>query len=327
MSQRPIPTKPSPVPKPLFRDPVFDGAADPVLVWNRHEQAWWMVYTARRAWGPELPGVEWMHGTDLGVASTPDGGLTWLYRGTIAGLDLGWGRDTYWAPEIIDDGSRYHMYVSVVTGVPDRWPGHPRRIRHYTSDDLVRWAFVSTLDLSSDRVIDAAVAPLPGGGHRMWFKDEADDSHTWAADSPDLATWTVVGPVLTHAPHEGPNVFPLGGWWWMIVDEWNGQRVFRSHDLAGWTAQGLILDQPGRGPDDSSVGHHADVVPTSDSMASIFYFTHPGRQTGGPLDTVAERRSSIQVARVRVVDGTLVCNRDEVLTGPVLPPDGPGSAP
>lgn len=34
---------------PLFRDPVFDGAADPVLIYNREEKCWWMLYTNRRA--------------------------------------------------------------------------------------------------------------------------------------------------------------------------------------------------------------------------------------------------------------------------------------
>ena len=36
-------------PAPLFRDPVTDGAADPVLIWNREEKKWWMLYTQRRA--------------------------------------------------------------------------------------------------------------------------------------------------------------------------------------------------------------------------------------------------------------------------------------
>ena len=36
-------------PAPLFRDPITDGAADPVLIWNRTEKNWWMLYTQRRA--------------------------------------------------------------------------------------------------------------------------------------------------------------------------------------------------------------------------------------------------------------------------------------
>ena len=75
-------------PKPLYRDPVHDGAADPVLVWNRGERAWWMFYTNRRANAAGLPGVSWVHGTRIGIAESADGGATWKYRGT-ADLPIG----------------------------------------------------------------------------------------------------------------------------------------------------------------------------------------------------------------------------------------------
>ena len=35
--------------KPLYRDPVFDGAADASLCYNRQEHKWLMFYTNRRA--------------------------------------------------------------------------------------------------------------------------------------------------------------------------------------------------------------------------------------------------------------------------------------
>ena len=66
------------------------------------------------------------------------------------------------------------MYVSVIRGVPTRWAGHARVIRHYTSHDLFSWTYRSTVSLSSERVIDACVLRLPTGGYRMWYKDEAD---------------------------------------------------------------------------------------------------------------------------------------------------------
>lgn len=304
----------------LFRDPVHDGAADPVVVHHRAERAWWMIYTARRADAPGLSGVEWVHGTDLGVASSADGGNTWTYRGVVEGLDIEWGRHTYWAPEVVDDGRTYHMYVSVVRGVPSQWAGHERRIRHYTSTDLSRWTYRSTLDLSSPYVIDACVIALPRGGYRMWYKDEADDSATWFADSPDLATWTVGGRALAHRPHEGPNVFRLGGSWWMIVDEWKGQRVLRSTDLTTWEPHGRILDTPGLRADDATVGHHADVVVRSATEAVIFYFTHPGRAGIDADDSYATRRSTVQAAVLRVAGGTLVCDRDAPLPDPLLLP-------
>src|SRR4051812_3186339 len=45
-------------PKPLFADPVYDGAADPVIVWNKKEQKWFMLYTNRRATMTDTTGVK-----------------------------------------------------------------------------------------------------------------------------------------------------------------------------------------------------------------------------------------------------------------------------
>lgn len=90
---------------------------------------------------------------------------------------------------------------------------------------------------------------------------------------------------------------------------------------------GSIRDRPGTRPDDDRIGLHADVVVVGDAVGYVVYFTHPGRSelwraagTGGgdgpkigPMVTPGERRSSIQAARLRVVDGHLVCDRDEPL--------------
>lgn len=69
-------------PAPLYRDPVFDGAADPVLVWNPRKLVWWMFYTQRRA-KIDVPGVEWCHGTEIGVAESRDKGFTWTHIGAL----------------------------------------------------------------------------------------------------------------------------------------------------------------------------------------------------------------------------------------------------
>jgi hypothetical protein len=298
---------------PLFRDPVYDGAADPVVVWNRAAQEWWMIYTNRRVTA-EGDNVAWVHGTDLGVASSRDGGMSWLYRGTLQGLDIEWGRNTFWAPEIYWHEGVYHMYVSYIQGVPTEWAGHRRDIIHYSSVNLLDWTYCSKLELSSDRVIDACVYEKPDGGFRMWYKDEANGSHTYAADSNDLYQWEVVGPIITERAHEGANVFWFKGSYWLIIDEWRGQGVFRSDDMESWERNGLILDQPGIREEDDGIGHHADVV-VQGEQAYIFYFTHPGRHSSakgeGTDQRYEGRRSSIQVASLDVVDGKLVCHRDE----------------
>jgi hypothetical protein len=111
--------------------------------------------------------------------------------------------------------------------------------------------------------------------------------------------------------HEGPNVFVLGGHYWMIVDEWRGQAGFRSDDAKIWTRQGLILDQPGEDPEDRQIGRHADVV-VQDGWAALVYFTHPNTGTDHThqLDTADARRSTIHWARLTVENGQLVCERN-----------------
>lgn len=304
-------------PKPLFRDPQYDGAADPVVIWNPHLQRWWMFYTNRRANVPGLSGVAWVHGTRIGIAESADGGTTWTAAGEAA-IDLptgfGGAQTTHWAPEVItaNDGT-HHMFLTVVPGVFENWQ-HPRSIVHLTSPDLRRWDYVSTLKLGSDRVIDACVSPLPGGGWRMWYNNERDGKSISFADSRDLRTWRDRGKVASlDVRGEGPAVFDWRGWHWMVVDTWKGLAVFRSLDLDHWTRQpALLLDRPGKGADDGVNGGHAHVV-VSGGRAFCFYFTHPGRAgTISPQDpgSVAHRRSSIQVVELFERDGWLTADRD-----------------
>jgi len=309
-----------PAPKPLFRDPVHDGAADPVVVWNPHVQRWWMFYTNRRANVPGLSGVAWVHGTRIGIAESADRGTTWTYLGT-ADIDLPVevGGDsetaTHWAPEIVTapDGA-HHMFLTVVPGVFDDWK-HPRRIAHLTSSDLRRWTYRSTLALNSDRVIDAGVHRLPDGTWRLWYNNERDRKSIYYADSPDLYTWTDRGKCtgVGERPGEGPFVFTWRGRHWMLVDLWRGLGVYRSDDFEHWTAQAEnLLAQPGRGLDDSVIGGHPGVVVNGD-RAFLFYFTHPGRTPEAQrakLDTTEQRRSSLQVVELREKDGVLSCDRD-----------------
>ena len=304
----------------LFHDPVHDGATDPTLIRNRDTGEWFMFYTQRRATVDE-PGVAWVHGSRIGVARS-SGAQHWSYAGTLDDLQLGAGPETHWAPEVIDDGERYRMYLTVIDGVPDRWEGHARRIVEYTSDDLERWTVVQHLALSSDRVIDACVARCPDGRWRLWYKDEADASTTWAAVSDDLESWRVEGRAIGGRPHEGPNVFALGGWWWCLVDEWRGMGVHRSVDARTWTRQGgpdeVILAAPGRRSGDETFGRHGDVV-VEGEQATLYYFTHPhwdGSELGADAganegaDAAAARRSAVFAAPLRVEDGRLVCDRD-----------------
>ncbi|ACT01664.1 glycosyl hydrolase [Paenibacillus sp. JDR-2] len=302
---------------PLFRDPIHDGAADPTVIWNHDEQCWWLAYTNRRA-NVDAQAVSWCYGLDIGLASTPDEGRTWVYRGIMQGLEFEKGRNTFWAPEVISVDGVYHMYVTYIRGVRSMFEG-PSQIAHYTSGNLFDWEFHSIADLG-DRVIDACVHQLPSGNWRMWFRrDTGDGIYTFAADSQDLYHWQEKGPVITDCNHEGPNVFAFLDSYWMVTDPWDGLAVYRSDDLDNWKRQSNnILRGRGTRKEDGAKGGHPDVIVQGDE-AFIFYFTHPERDeeyykigyTLEDMEPYKYRRTSIQVARLSIVDEELVCQRDE----------------
>ena len=302
-------------PAPLYRDPVYDGAADPVLVWNPQKQAWWMFYTQRRA-KLDLPGVEWCHGTEIGVAESVDHGFSWTYTGT---LPLSHPDEAYsfWAPDVImDDNGTFHLFPSYVPGAAEthrNWSGE-RYIFHYTSTDLWNWEFQERVPLSSDYCIDATLFRTPGGKWRMWYKDEGHDSRTLAVESSDLKAWEPVeDPGVSQLYGEGPKTFRFKGHYWLIKDPDSGLDVYRSSDLEHWEYKGKILDQPGTRNSDGTIGKHADVVVSGD-RAYIIYFTHPYTQHAtvrNGMMPFSYRHTALQAAELVVVDGRLVCDRDK----------------
>ncbi|KFI52680.1 hypothetical protein [Bifidobacterium biavatii] len=298
---------------PLYEDPITGGPTDPTVIWNGCERQMFMFYTQRRP-NPHAVGVSWVHGTKIAVASSEDG-ARWLYRGTLdLDLDAFPGENTFWAPEVVDIDGVYHMFVPMIVGVPTDWHGRSRML-HYTSRDLWRWAFVSEIDLASNRVIDPCVAREPDGTYSMWYKDEDLGGVTCRAVSRDLNEWSVLGQEVFDCHQEGPNVFDLGGRRWMISDYWHGLVVYRQEDVAEehcgnsapgsaagdgsernagilgegnaaeghggsalhrWTRCPDILDRSSGRAMDQGFGHHADIwVNPKDGRATIFYFCHP----------------------------------------------------
>ncbi|MBI5380919.1 MAG: family 43 glycosylhydrolase [Opitutae bacterium] len=302
--------------KPLFRDPVYDGAADPVVIWNPAVQRWWMFYTNRRANAADLPGVTWVHGTRIGIAESEDRGATWSYLRT-ADIELppefGGEKTTHWAPDIVraDDGT-WRMFLTVVPGIFAKWEGS-RHIVQLTSRDLVQWRKARRLPLASARAIDAGVLRLPDGTWRLWYNDELDGKAIHYAESRDMEEWTDRGPAAGVGKRcEGPKVFRWNNSYWLVADEWKGLAVYRSDDALTWTRQAgeNLLAVPGTGADDQVKGGHADVV-VSGERAWLFYFTHPGRRGAEEKkDGTEQRRSSIQVVELELQQGRIVCDRD-----------------
>jgi len=313
-------------PKPLYRDPVYDGAADPVVIWNPHVGRWWMFYTNRRAKAPGLSGVAWVHGTAIGIAESADGGRTWTYLGTAdieLAKEIASDEPSYWAPDVVTapDGT-HHMFLTVVPGVFENWQ-HPRDIVHLKSTDLRKWTLANVIKLASDRVIDASLFQFPDGTWRMWYNNERDRKSIYYADSPDLQSWTDKTKAVGDQGGEGPTVFHWHGWYWMITDVWDGLAVYRSDDALNWTRQsgGNLLQTPGRGPDDQVKGSHAYAL-VNEGRAYLFYFTHPGRR--GPdarRDRYEQRRSSIQVVELKEENGRLTCDRDQPTRIRLVPPE------
>jgi hypothetical protein len=281
-------------PKPLYRDPVFDGAADVSIVYDRAAQLWKMFYTNRRATMklPDPKDVAWVHGTAIFPKACTD--------------------VTLWAPEIYYENGTYHMWLTIVPGIFHGWgdPGADGRVEHLTSTDLSKWKCEGTVKLDTGRMIDPTVIKL-GQGYRMWYKDERAGSRILAADSQDLRSWKKVSDEpVNPTKGEGPKVFRFKGYDWMVVDVWKGLMVLRSDDARTWTEQpGYILGEPGHKATDRAKGQHADVVVDGD-RAFIYYFVHQANETEAATDAQWNQRTVIQVAELVVKDGWLDVDRD-----------------
>ena len=298
-------------PAPLFSDPIFDGAADPTVFWNYQEKNWWMIYTQRRA-NSNTSKLAWVHGTAIGVATSNDGGLNWKYRGT---LDLNYepGHNTFWAPDVLWTGEKYYVFVSYVQGVPSLDFMDEHKILLFEGTDMWNLSFIRNVDLQSDRVIDPTVILLPDGFYRMWYKNENAGYTTHYADSKNLEKWILKGQAIDSTKCEGANSFKWKGHYWMITDPWKGIDLYKSKDATNWELEGTILNGIGQRQDDGAKGHHACVVPSGE-YAYIFYHCNPeesyGTTTSWQTIGYRQRRSVIQVARLRLENGKVVCDRD-----------------
>lgn len=300
----------SPAAKPLYDDPVYHGAADPVIIYNKQKKRWWMFYTNRRATLNDSSGVAWVHGTRIGIAESEDG-KTWKYKDT-ANINYrpndGY---TFWAPDVIEHKGVYHMYLTYVPGIFANW-NHPRVVLHLSSADLVNWKYESQLKLVNEKVIDASVLQLPDGTWRLWYNNEVDGKSIWYADSKDLYHWEDKGKAIA-ARGEGPKVFRWQNTYWMIVDVWKGMELYQSDDLLNWKKQeARILETPGEGTDDQAIGGHCDVI-VNDNRAFVYYFTHPGRRKDKPAvrNSYDDKRSVIQLAELHYNNGIITCDRNE----------------
>lgn len=305
-------------PKPLYRDPVYDGAADVSIIYDRTAKDWKMFYTNRRATLKTPDGdVSWVHGTPIGVATSKDG-VNWAYQG-MADIPLSCTGQTLWAPEVYADKGTYHMWLTVVPGVFKDWKAG-RFIVHLTSPDLKNWSCGERLELGTDRAIDASVIQKDGL-YRLWFKDERKGSRLFVLESPDLTSWVRQPDPVIDTNAEGPKVFQFGGHYWLIADVWKGLMVLRSDDLKTWTPQpNRLLEQPGTQATDTDKGQHPDVV-VNNGRALIYYFVHQYKAPEAATDPKYGQRTVIQVAELKISpDGWLTVDRNAPVDARLTPP-------
>ncbi len=304
-------------PAPLFDDPVYHGATDPFVIWNPVKKAWFMYYTQRRATLANPNGVDWVHGSAIGIATSEDGS-NWKYLGVCQGdhdlaeplkATTGKGPEpgiTWWAPCFVYEAGVFHMFVSAVDGVYTNWTGQ-RNIVHFTSADGVTWKYLNTCKLSSTRVIDATVYKVKDLWY-MVYKDEADGSRTHRSESKDMVEWGNAVTASNVGSQEAPFVFRWKGSWWMMVDALGnkGLRVYKSETgIDNFVLNNTVLAAAdGTRPKDNNVGHHPGIVVQAGAdgqeQCVLFYFTHQGNQT------------VMQIAELELgADGKVTCDRNK----------------
>jgi uncharacterized sulfatase len=303
-------------PKPLFIDPHYHGSCDPEVVWNEESGEAWIYYTSRRSTRGRASYV----GTPIGVASSKNL-VDWEFRGYAAFDGVPGKKDmpvTFWAPGVIRRGDVWHMFVTYKDNARPPWGGNGT-IRHYTapvSDPLNGWKPAGVPDFPQPDPIDVTLIEVDGKV-RAYYRVGNGGGIQWS-ETEDLKSWIHHGKCPGDINRSGigyqeaPYVFRFGGAFWMLTDPHKGLSVYRSDDAVTWKAHTTILKQPGTGLQDGTFGRHPSVL-VKDDRAFLFYHVEPNRPYPSPPPekrSVEMKKSVLQVAELRIVDGKLVCERD-----------------
>lgn len=326
-------------PQPLYTDPTFKGVADPEVIWNEHEQEWWVYYTCRRAVcdGGPLPALA------IGVASSKDW-IDWKFEGYIKVDGVGgtaMGADILWAPGIVRDGETYHMFLTFKKGNGRglRFGTDESFILHLKApeDDLLNgWNTYGALHVPF-KSIDATLMKK-GDEWNIFHRDVIKGKgakkgvNTFRVTTKSLdtscATWSYLGAcegdindysVTGYGYQEGQFLFYWQDKYWLITDHVNGGiPVYSSNDMESWKFQSEILIEDGKDASQKGWVRHPGVV-VIDNRAFIFYFCQPylNKDKSAPK---SERYDSetcyLQVSELKYVDGKIIADRDER----VIPP-------
>ncbi|MEM6689496.1 MAG: sulfatase-like hydrolase/transferase, partial [Planctomycetota bacterium] len=310
---------PGAVAKPFFADPFYNGSCDPEIVWNDVEELWFIYYTARRSQRKKGTYV----GTPLGVISSPDL-QRWTFRGYCS-FDGVKGRpdsgDTHWAPGVIVDGEKLHMFATYKDNANPPWGGNGV-IRHYVaplSNPIDGWKLVGIPNFNQPDPIDVSLIKVDDH-FRAYYRVGKGGGLQWAI-SKDLKAWDNQGKCLgdVNDSHRGfgyqeaPYVFKFNDAYWMLTDPHDGLAVFRSDDGITWDQKQRILKEDGEGPRDTTRARHPSVA-VVDGKAYIFYHVEPNRPYPNPPAeerTVEQKISFLQIAELTTDGDQLACDRNE----------------
>ena len=316
-------------PVPLYTDPNFRGAADPEVVWNEHEQEWWMFYTSRRAVCENAP----LPALAIGVAVSKDW-IEWKHKGYIKIDGVGGepaGGDVLWAPGIVKDGSMYHMFLTFKkgNGRGSRWGIPESLLLHLKApvDDLLNgWQTYKIMHVPFSS-IDATLVKHNGVWnlfHRDIVKGQRG-VNTFRVTTDDLDKpadeWNYLGAakgdvnniqVTGYSYQEAPYAFFWKGHYWLMTDHTSdGFPLYRSDDLESWQFMGELMKGNGTHKLQQGPVRHPGVV-IVDDRAFVFYFCQPflNKQKQG------DQTCYVHITELFFKDGTLVADRNKK----VIPP-------
>jgi hypothetical protein len=328
---------------PFYSDPVFDAAHDAELVWHAQEQTWWIVYLQNRynsRRSDELGnGCPLCDFTDLGMASTPDQGRTWIYRGVMTGLDVPsadrrdppynatqeYGGATWWRPCVYYDAPSklYHGFFVY-------WSESHRgtSLAHYTSKNVSHWAFQGWVR-HNVKGYDSAVTRLSSGTYLLVSTGGPN------LESPDLYNWAPSNNSV-RCTDEGPHFSRFGGALWLNVEprcgppctsSWQSPQcrsniAKSTNNGQTWVEQGPhLFTGPGTRQFDHFWAFQGPLVPQAEGELYVLYFTELIVNTSVEPG-VNGRRSMLNVAAVSLDDDGIVhANRNKSFHWLMQPPD------
>lgn len=322
------------VSSPLFIDPNYHGSCDPEIIFNEHDEYYYIYYTARRSLLEEN-----FVRTPIGVIRSKD--LTdWEFLGYCKFDGVGGEKDadaTFWAPAIVNHEGRLHMFVTWKPDTTTRkgpWGG-PSKIVHYSTsadDPMDGWEKESDLHEDEINALDAT-AYIKEGKCYVWYKGKAkgsrknelfhvvtDDFNNWQAkgfSKSDVFNKAATGSGFEEAPY----LFSWKERYWLITDPHDGLFVYSSDDAEDWNFRKTILEEGGDRQLDNSMARHPSVIVVGE-RAFIVYHVEPWRrydleklkgENRLPIykQPTKNRRSVLQIAELELVDGEIVCDRNK----------------